>query len=208
MRAAEATKTTTVTEMAGGTNNNLLKAIRGSGRNGCGGGSGDSGDGNVNSDSNQDGNGDSNHADADAIRTPLEAFFLRRLLLLSRLLFYSSSCCTFRRPLSSCHPPVSMTALPPPSSLRCPNASRCKMLTSTLVSNASFWWRQWEEARGGGEHNNQPKEGREAKMPATEATQQATTSWHNKRTKGWRNNDDAVERNIMCAARWSNKEPS
>jgi hypothetical protein len=34
VRAAEATKTTTVTAMAGGTNNNQLKARRGSGRNG------------------------------------------------------------------------------------------------------------------------------------------------------------------------------
>jgi hypothetical protein len=36
-------------------------------------------------------------------------------------------------------------------------------------------------------HNNQPKEGRGAKMLATEAKQQATTSWHNKRMRGQRN---------------------
>jgi hypothetical protein len=60
----------------------------------------------------------------------------------------------------------------------------------------------------GGEHNNQPKEGRAAKMPAIEAMQQATTSRHNKRTSRQCNNYDAVERNIICAARWSNKEPS
>jgi hypothetical protein len=40
-----------------------------------------------------------------------------------------------------------------------------------------------------------------------EATQQATTSQRNKKTKERRNNDDTVERNIMCAARWSNQEP-
>ncbi len=45
-------------------------------------------------------------------------------------------------------------------------------------------------------------------MPATEAMQQAMTSRHGKRTKVQCNNDDAVERNIMCAVRWSNKEPS
>jgi hypothetical protein len=38
-----------------------------------------------------------------------------------------------------------------------------------------------------GKHNNQPKEGRVAKMPATEAKQQATTSRRNERTRGWRN---------------------
>ncbi len=47
-----ATKTTAVTAMAGGTNNDQLKAIRGSGRNGGGGGSGDGGNGNRNSNSN------------------------------------------------------------------------------------------------------------------------------------------------------------
>jgi hypothetical protein len=33
-------------------------------------------------------------------------------------------------------------------------------------------------------HNNQPKEGRVANMPATEAKQQASTSWRNERTRG------------------------
>jgi hypothetical protein len=47
-----------------------------------------------------------------------------------------------------------------------------------------------------GEHNNQPKEGRAAKMPATEVMQQATTSQRNERTQGQRNNDDAVERHV------------
>jgi hypothetical protein len=52
VRAAGATKTTMVTAMAGGTNNNQLKTRRGSGRNGGGGDSGDggNGDGNSNSD--------------------------------------------------------------------------------------------------------------------------------------------------------------
>jgi hypothetical protein len=49
--AAGVTKTTAVTEMAGGTNSNQLKAIRGSRRNGGGGGSSDGGDGNRNSNS-------------------------------------------------------------------------------------------------------------------------------------------------------------
>ncbi len=54
MRAAGATKTTMVTAMAGGTNNNQLKAGRGSRRNdgGGGSGSGNGGNGNRNSDSN------------------------------------------------------------------------------------------------------------------------------------------------------------
>ncbi len=52
VRAAGAIKTTTVTAMAGGTNNNQLKARRGSGRNGRGGNSGDGGNGDGNSDSN------------------------------------------------------------------------------------------------------------------------------------------------------------
>jgi hypothetical protein len=38
-----------------------------------------------------------------------------------------------------------------------------------------------------GEHINQPNEGCAVKMPATEAKQQATTSWCNKRTRGRRN---------------------
>jgi hypothetical protein len=40
------------------------------------------------------------------------------------------------------------------------------------------------------------KEGCTAKMPATEAMQQATTSQHDERTTGWCNNDDAVERHV------------
>ncbi len=52
MRAARAAKTSMVTAMAGGTNNNQLKAIRGSRRNGGSGGSGDSDNGNRNSNSN------------------------------------------------------------------------------------------------------------------------------------------------------------
>jgi hypothetical protein len=48
--------------MGRGTNNNQLKAIRGSKKNGCGSGSGDGGEGDVNNDSNQDGDSDSNNA--------------------------------------------------------------------------------------------------------------------------------------------------
>jgi hypothetical protein len=58
------------TAMGRGTNNNQLKAIRGSKRNGCGGGSSDGGEGDVNNDSNQEGDGDSNNADPDFLRTP------------------------------------------------------------------------------------------------------------------------------------------
>jgi hypothetical protein len=56
--------------MGRGTNNNQLKAIRGSKQNSCGGGSGDGGKGNVYNDSNQDGDGDSNDADPDSLCTP------------------------------------------------------------------------------------------------------------------------------------------
>ncbi len=56
--------------MGRGTNNNQLKAIRGSKRNRCGGSSGDGGEGNVNNDSNQDGDGDSDDADPDSLCTP------------------------------------------------------------------------------------------------------------------------------------------
>ena len=56
--------------MGRGTNNNQLKAIRGSKRNVCSGGSGDGGKGDINNDSNQDGNGDSNDANPDSLRTP------------------------------------------------------------------------------------------------------------------------------------------
>ncbi len=61
--------------MGWGTNNNQLKAIRGSKRKGGSGGSGDSSEGNVYSDSNQDGNGDSNDTNPDALRTPPKAIF-------------------------------------------------------------------------------------------------------------------------------------
>jgi hypothetical protein len=59
--------------MGRGTNNNQLKAIIGSNRNGCGGGSGDGGKGNVNNDSNRDGDGDSDDANPDSLRTPPKA---------------------------------------------------------------------------------------------------------------------------------------
>jgi hypothetical protein len=59
--------------MGRGTNNNQLKAIRGSKRNGGGGGSGDGGKGEVNNDSNQDGDGDSDDANPDSLRTPPKA---------------------------------------------------------------------------------------------------------------------------------------
>ncbi len=59
--------------MGRGTNNNQLKAIRGSKRNSGGGDSGDGSKGNVNNDSNRDGNGDSDDADPDSLRTPPEA---------------------------------------------------------------------------------------------------------------------------------------
>jgi hypothetical protein len=41
-------------------------------------------------------------------------------------------------------------------------------------------------------HNNQPKEGHAAKMPATEAKQKATTSWRNERIRGQRNMNASV----------------
>jgi hypothetical protein len=75
VRAAGATKTTTVTAIERGTNNNQLKAVRGSKRNSSGGDSGDGSKGNINRDRNQDGNGDSNDADPDTLRTPPEAMF-------------------------------------------------------------------------------------------------------------------------------------
>jgi hypothetical protein len=53
VRAARATKTTSmVTALAGGTKNNQLNARRGSGRNGEGGSSGNGGNGDGNRDSN------------------------------------------------------------------------------------------------------------------------------------------------------------
>jgi hypothetical protein len=86
VRAAGATKATTVTARGGGINNNQLKAIRGSGRNGGGGGSSDGGKGDINNNSNQDGTGDSDDANPDALRTPPKQFLLRRLLSLSNYL--------------------------------------------------------------------------------------------------------------------------
>ncbi len=56
--------------MGRGTNNNQLKAISGSKRNGCSGGSGDGGEDDVNNDSNRDGDGDRDDADPDSLRTP------------------------------------------------------------------------------------------------------------------------------------------
>ncbi len=55
--------------MGRGTNNNQLKAIRRSKRNGCGGGSGDGSEGDVNNNSNQDGDNDSDDANPDSLRT-------------------------------------------------------------------------------------------------------------------------------------------
>ncbi len=75
VRAAGATKTTTVTAMGGGTNNNQPKAMRGSKRNGVSSGSSDSGEGDVIRDIHQDGNDDSDDADPVALRTPPEAMF-------------------------------------------------------------------------------------------------------------------------------------
>jgi hypothetical protein len=71
------------------------------------------------------------------------------------------------------------------------------MLTLTLVLKASFLMTAaGEETKEGGKHNNQPIEGRAAKISATEETQQATTSQRHERTKGWHNNHDAVERHV------------
>ncbi len=61
------------TAIGRGTNNNQLKAIRGSKRNGGGDGIGDGGEVDVNNDNNQDGNGDSNDANPDSLRTPPKA---------------------------------------------------------------------------------------------------------------------------------------
>ncbi len=66
--------------MGRGTNNNQLKAIRGSKRNGCGGGSGDGGEGDVNNDSNRDGNGDSDDADPDSLHTPPKSIQSRTII--------------------------------------------------------------------------------------------------------------------------------
>jgi hypothetical protein len=62
-----------VTAIGRGTNNNQLKAIRGSKRHGGGGSIGDGGEGDINNDSNRDGDGDSDNADPDFLRTPPEA---------------------------------------------------------------------------------------------------------------------------------------
>jgi hypothetical protein len=89
-----------------------------------------------------------------------------------------------------------------------------------------------------GGHNNQQKEGLTEKMPVTEAKQQATTSWRDKRTRGRRNTNvgamtamgmmttatmivptimtmtttsaaaASIKRYTMCLARWLNKVPS
>jgi hypothetical protein len=75
VRAGGAINPTAVTAIAGVTNNNQLKAIRGSRRNDGGGASGDSGDGNGNSNSNEIGNGDSNDVYADVLCTLLKVFF-------------------------------------------------------------------------------------------------------------------------------------
>jgi hypothetical protein len=61
--------------MAGGSNNNQQKAIKGSGRNGGSSGSGDSNNGNKNSNSIRNSDGDSDDANPNALHTPLEAMF-------------------------------------------------------------------------------------------------------------------------------------
>jgi hypothetical protein len=86
VRAVGATKTTVVTAMVEGTNNNQLKAIRGSGRNSGGGGSGGGGVGNQNSNSNGNRNRYRNDIDANTLCTPLKAILLHHMLLLSRVL--------------------------------------------------------------------------------------------------------------------------
>jgi hypothetical protein len=68
---------------------------------------------------------------------PLKHFLLHRLLSLIRvLLLYSSPRHAFCRPLLSCHLPASVTTLPLPSSLQCPDASHCKTLTLTFMLTA------------------------------------------------------------------------
>jgi hypothetical protein len=69
-------------------------------------------------------------------------FLLRHLLSLIRVLIYSSSCLIFCRPLLSCHPPTSVTTLPLPSSLQCPNGSCRKTLMSMLTTTAFSWRHQ------------------------------------------------------------------
>jgi hypothetical protein len=67
---------------------------------------------------------------------PLKQFLLRHLLSLIKVLLYSSPCRTFHRPLSSRHPPASVTTFPLPSLLQYPDASLCETLTSTFASTA------------------------------------------------------------------------
>jgi hypothetical protein len=104
-----------VTAMGRGTNNNQLKAIRGSKRNGCGGGSGDGGEGNVNNNSNQDGNSDSNDANPDSLRTPPKSIDHGSFKLCGSpswaSFFVCNYCClTF----CSCLPATSKIMFPPP----------------------------------------------------------------------------------------------
>jgi hypothetical protein len=100
---------------------------------------------------------------------------------------------------------------------------------ATLVIHGIFICHSAMAMRG--KHNNQLKEGRAVKMPATKAKQQATTSRHDKRTRGRRNTNasamtamgtmtlvttapttmttktDALERYIIKSARWSKRVP-
>jgi hypothetical protein len=112
VRVAGATKTTAVTAMVGGTNHNQLKAIRGTGRNG-------GSMGTVIVAMTMETAAAMEMATVTAMMLsptpsalPSKQFLLCRLLSLIRVLIYSSSHCAFRRPLLSCHLPVSMTALP------------------------------------------------------------------------------------------------
>jgi hypothetical protein len=61
---------------------------------------------------------------------------------------------------------------------------------ATLVIHGIFICHTTTAMHGG--HNNQPKEGCAMKMPATEAKQQATTSQHNERTRGWQNTNTSA----------------
>jgi hypothetical protein len=54
----------------------------------------------------------------------------------STVLVYSSPCRTFCPPLSLYHPPTSVTTLPLPVLLQCPNDSRHEMLTSMFALTA------------------------------------------------------------------------
>jgi hypothetical protein len=56
---------------------------------------------------------------------------------------------------------------------------------ATLALRGVVICRSTTAMRGG--HNKQPKEGSAAKMPATEAKQEATTSWRDDRIRGRRN---------------------